>query len=60
MITQKELYNKLTDLLTHKQFRQIMGGSMKFIDKAYRAKKVSKSKHVHLLADQIISFNKAV
>lgn len=55
MKTQRELYRELVDLLTLKQFTPLMGGDMSFASKAERAKRVSKSKRVHDLADQIIA-----
>jgi len=49
----KRLYDTLVDELTLKQYTKLMGGSMDYWSKALRAKQVSKSKRVHLLADQI-------
>jgi cell division protein FtsB len=50
----KELYSTLTEILSLKQFTTLMGGDMSYKSKAERAKRVSKSKRVHCLADQII------
>jgi hypothetical protein len=55
MRTQNQIYNELFALLTTKQASRLVGGSMRFVDKAKRAKELSKSKRVHKLADEIIS-----
>lgn len=52
---QRRLYDQLTELLSLKQFQPLMGGEMSYVSKAERAKRVSKSKRVHALADQIIA-----
>lgn len=59
MKTQRELYRELTDLLSLSQFKHLMGGDMTFKSKAERAKRVSKSKRVHALADAIIAAARA-
>jgi hypothetical protein len=57
MRTQREIYNELVDLLSLKQFMPLMGGNMSYRSKAERAKRVSKSKRVHELANQIIDLS---
>jgi hypothetical protein len=49
----KSLYETLTDELSLAQYSKLMGGSMEYLDKARRAKEVSKSKNVHYLANAI-------
>lgn len=57
MKTQREIYNELVDLLSLKQFMPLMFGDMSYRSKAERAKRVSKSKRVHELANQIIELS---
>jgi hypothetical protein len=56
-LTQASLYNKLTLLLTLKQFKTLMGGDSSYKSKAERAKLVCKSKRVHELANRIIELD---
>lgn len=60
MKTQRALYNELTDLLSLKQYSQLMGGSMTYANKAQRAKSLSKSKKVHALANEIIELSNLI
>lgn len=53
-MSQRDLYQRLTDLLTLQQYQQLMGGDMSYVAKAKRAKVISKAYKVHSLADQII------
>jgi hypothetical protein len=53
----KTIYNRLVDELSLKQYVKLIGGVMSYTDKAKRAKKVSKSKKVHTLADIILSLD---
>lgn len=55
-----KLYNQLTSKLSLKQYTKLMGGDMSYRSKAERAKLVSKSKQVHILADIIINLDKIV
>ena len=57
MKTQAALYNQLVELLSLKQFMPLMFGDMSYRSKAERAKRVSKSKRVHELANQIIELS---
>jgi hypothetical protein len=50
-------YDQLVELLTLAQYKHLMGGDMTYVDKVARAKKVSKSKKVHALANKIIALN---
>lgn len=54
-MTQAQFYNQLVDLLSLRQYKPLMFGDMSYKSKAERAKRVSKSKRVHALADQIIA-----
>ena len=48
-----DLYSQITSKLTLKQFESIMGGSMAYVDKIKRIKRVSKNKQVLSLCDQL-------
>lgn len=56
----KDLYSRLTALLTLKQYAKLMGGDMSYKSKAERAKRVSKSRRVHDLADYIIQLQNEI
>lgn len=50
----KDLFNNITSYLTTKQYSQIMGGDMSYQSKALRIKKVTTSKKIHNMCDQLI------
>jgi hypothetical protein len=54
-VTQASLYNQLVELLSLRQFKPLMFGDMTYKSKAERAKRVSRSRKVHALANQIIA-----
>lgn len=53
-ITIMSLYRELVDELSLAQYRKLMFGDMTYKSKAERAKKASKSKKVHKLANEIL------
>lgn len=56
----KEAYNAMVDLLSAEECMQLMGGDACYKAKAERAKRISTSKFVHLLADAIITECRAI
>ncbi len=53
--TQRQLWSEVCDLLSFKQFCETMGGDMLYKSKALKAMRLSKSKAVHALCQQIIA-----
>lgn len=56
-MNQREVYNQLVELLSLNQYSKLMGGDMSYANKALRAKRASKSRKVHALANQIIALS---
>lgn len=57
MRSQRALYDEMIELLSLRQYKPLMFGDMSYKSKAERAKRVSRSKRVHTLADQIIALH---
>ena len=53
----RDLYKKIGDCLSLKQYKFLMGGSSRYADKARRAMKVSQNKTVHGLAARILEID---
>lgn len=55
MRTQRRIYDDIVNLLSLAQYRHLMGGDMSYESKAKRALKVSKSKKVQALVNELLN-----
>ncbi len=53
----RDLYKKICECLSLRQYRFLMGGSSRYADKALRAMKVSQNKTVHTLVARILELD---